>query len=249
MKRKTKTETAAKVPEDERISYVRTFDGQWPRVSEWIEVVVEPRHAGGWWAYGSTGFPNHEREQWNTRKSFDSRDDAARFAADYLAKAEELVAAIERGETPFFPHRVMAAACTVAVEQDSTMRALRAKGRDASLHELQRAREAFQHDWYRSHDWRDFDVRRPEEMPGWVSFASAVAELAAPAVADGKELEVAIEDAMRCLLDRQHWQLLQLGGVYRGDGHGLGPSPAGREIVATIAKRVWEDERRRHAAE
>ena len=154
-------------PMRERAVYCRTFPGHWLGVSEWIEVVVEASH-DGWAASGSTGFPNQRREQWNTRKVFASREEAARFAADYLHTAEALVAAVERGEVPFMPHRGMVAACDAALAQDSRLRDLTThveQAPDTHARSLRRlALDSAIRDataaWYRAHDWRDFTIER-----------------------------------------------------------------------------------------
>lgn len=151
----------------ERAVYCRMFPGCWDGVSEWIEAVVERCH-DGWAASGFTSFPNQRREQWNTRRVFASREEAARFAADYVSAAEALVAALERGEVPFLPHRGMAAACDAALAQDGRLLRLTRQLEQASDNRARsvrrRALESARRDattaWHNAHDWRDFTVAR-----------------------------------------------------------------------------------------
>lgn len=141
----------------DRTSYVRTFPGKWPGVSEWIEVYVENYH-GRWDAYGSVSFPNPAREQWNTRKTFPTRDEAAQFAAEFVLEAERLVTSVERGESPWMPHRAMATECRDAGAHDGRLQLLAASvaAGKARRSELTEASLEAEHEWYRAHDWRDF---------------------------------------------------------------------------------------------
>lgn len=151
--------------EQESIRYCRVFDGAWARVTEWIEATVATWDEG-WEARCSTGFPNVAREQWNVWSVFPTRDEAAAFAAAFVLKSEELVAAILAGEAPLMPHKAMRLACADEIDWIPRVVAARRKLAEASTprenvnarDDLLRALREEETAWFRAHDWRDFVV-------------------------------------------------------------------------------------------
>ena len=86
------------VESSEPVSYHRSFPGQWPGLEEYVYAAVEPHHGmGGWLASCQLSLPNDRREQWNTTRRFESREDAASYAAAFIIEAERILAAIEAG--------------------------------------------------------------------------------------------------------------------------------------------------------
>lgn len=156
---------------EEKVRYCRCFDGQWPGVSEWIEAEVSTWD-DGWEARCSTGFPDEKRTQWNVWKVFPTRDEAAAFAAAFVIKSEELVAAILAGEPwthPNAPMRDVLAHEIPLVAEVQTARAALDRARDdrdrrQARDALRSAEEAAELAWWRSHDWRDFQEPKPTTL-------------------------------------------------------------------------------------
>ena len=128
------------VESSEPVSYHRSFPGQWPGLEEYVYAAVEPHHGmGGWLASCQLSLPNDRREQWNTTRRFESREDAASYAAAFIIEAERILAAIEAGGEPYMPHRAMREECLRALYQ--------ASDRASSVDECA---------WYRARDFRDY---------------------------------------------------------------------------------------------
>jgi len=140
------------------VTYYRKFAGLWKNVPDGICVSVESyQHENAWLADCHVSLPNWSREQWNSVRRFPTRDQAASYAAAFVAEAERIVAGVQRGEEPYMPHRAMAEACAVACDADPGIERAAAEG---DRRKLERLRGDFAIAWFRARDFRDFRIDR-----------------------------------------------------------------------------------------